>query len=63
MDTIKFKVIQDPQTKDLSLHILRLINDGEWAVIDRFNGMTAQELKQLADYIYALFKKKDNHAN
>ena len=63
MDTIKFKVIQDPQTKDLSLHILRLINDGEWAVIDRFNGMTPQELKQLADYIYALFKKKDNHAN
>jgi hypothetical protein len=61
MDTIKFKVIQDPQTKDLSLHILRLINDGEWAVIDRFNGMTTQELKQLADYIYALFKKKDNN--
>jgi hypothetical protein len=61
MDTIKFKVIQDPQTKDLSLHILRLINDGEWAVIDRFNGMTAQELKQLADYIYGLFKKKDAH--
>ena len=61
MDTIKFKVAQDPHTQDLSLHILRLINDGEWAVIDRFNGMTPQELKQLADYIYALFKKKDTH--
>lgn len=61
MDTIKFKVAQDPHTKDLSLHILRLINDGEWAVIDHFNGMTPQELKQLADYIYGLFKKKDTH--
>ena len=57
MDTIKFKVVQDPQTKELSLNILRPIDDKQWVIVDHFNGMTQQELKSMADYIYTLFKK------
>ena len=60
MDAIRFKVVQDPQTKELSLHILRNMDDKHWVVVDHFNGMTPRELKSMADYIYALFKKKDH---
>lgn len=59
MDTIKFKAVQNPQTKEIELQILRPINDKEWMVIDHFNGMTPQELKHLADYIYSILKQKN----
>jgi len=57
MDTIKYKVVQHPETKELSLHILRPIDDKEWMVVDHFNDMTVKELKHLADYIYSILKK------
>jgi len=59
--TIKFKVKQDPITKNLELQIYR--NCGkekdEWFMVDRFNELTARELKGLADFINSLFVKKE----
>lgn len=57
METIKFKVLQNPETKELSLHILRPMDDNNWVVVDHFNDMTIKELKHLADYIYSILKK------
>lgn len=57
MESIRFKVVQNPETKELSLHILRPIDDKEWMVVDHFNDMTVKELKHLADYIYSILKK------
>jgi hypothetical protein len=61
-DTIKFKVSQDHTTKDIELQIYRPFNESngvtEWMMVDRFNEMSIQELKCMADFIYSLFKKK-----
>jgi hypothetical protein len=59
MNTIKYKVVQNSETKELSLHILRPIDDKEWMVVDHFNDMTVKELKHLADYIYSILKQKN----
>lgn len=58
-DTIKYKVIQSPDTKNLTLQIYRPYGDkdNEWMMIDRFNELTSVELKCLGDYINSLFKK------
>jgi len=58
MDTIKFKAIQNPQTKEIELQVLRPIDDKDWVIIDHFNGMTPQEFRALGDYIYSIFHKK-----
>jgi hypothetical protein len=57
MESIRFKVVQHPETKELSLNILRPIDDKEWLIVDHFNYMTVKELKHLADYIYSILKK------
>jgi hypothetical protein len=57
-DTIKYKVIQSPETKNLTLQIYRPFGDkNEWMIVDHFNDMTAIELKCLVDYLNLLFKK------
>lgn len=58
METIKYKVVQNPETKELSLHILRPMGDNNWVVVDHFNDITKEELRHLAEYIYSLFRKK-----
>jgi|LakMenEpi03Aug12_release.lakeMendotaPanAssembly.Ray.scaffolds.fasta_scaffold3453988_1 hypothetical protein len=58
MDTIKFKAIQDRKTKEISLYVLRPVNEKEWMVIDRFNKMDVKEFKYLGDFIHSIFNKK-----
>jgi hypothetical protein len=59
-DTIKFKVSQDPTTKNLKLEIYRPYGDNDdWMRVDAFNEMTTKELKCLTEYLVDLFKKKD----
>lgn len=58
-DTIKFKVIQSPENKDLTLQIYRPYGeqDNQWMMVDHFNELTPAELKCLGNYINSLFKK------
>lgn len=57
-DTIKFKIIQNPISKHINLHIYRPygIND-DWMIVDKFNEMTVEELKTLTKYLISLFSK------
>jgi hypothetical protein len=58
-DTIKYKVVQNKETKDLELQILRPYGDNnEWVIVDHFNEITTLELKCLTEYLISLFKKK-----
>lgn len=58
-DTIKYRVIQSPETKNLTLQIYRPYGDkdNQWMMVDHFNELTSIELKCLGDYINSLFKK------
>ena len=57
-DTIKYKVIQSPETKNLTLQIYRPYGEkNEWAMVDHFNEITPTELKCLCEYVSSLFKK------
>lgn len=56
----KYRVHQDCVTKDYSLELYRncgTIKD-EWVKVDQLVGLSAKELKEIADYIYSLIKKK-----
>lgn len=57
-DTIKFKVYQNPLSKNVSLEVYRPygIND-EWMRIDLFNEMTVDELRCLTEYLIYIFNK------
>ena len=57
-DTIKFKVFQDPLTRNVTLEIYRPygIND-EMMRVDRFNEMTVNELKCLTEYLIGIFNR------
>lgn len=59
-DTIKYKVIQSPETKNLTLQIYRPYGDkdNEWMMVDHFNELTHQEVKCLCEYLLSLFHKK-----
>ena len=57
-DTIKYKVIQSPETKNLTLQIYRPYGEkNEWVMVDYFNEITPVELKCLCEYVSSLFKK------
>jgi hypothetical protein len=58
-DTIKYRIIQSPETKDLTLQIFRPYGDkdNQWMMVDHFNEITAKELICLRDYISSLLKK------
>lgn len=56
-DTIKFKVRQDPTTKNITLEIYRPYGiDNDWVRVDMFNEMTVRELKTLTEYLIKIFK-------
>jgi hypothetical protein len=58
-DTIKFKVIQDPTTKNVNLYIYRPYGiDNDWMTVDKFNEMTVMELKSLTKYLISIFNTK-----
>jgi hypothetical protein len=59
-DTVKYRMTQNPDTKNIELQIYRNYgtDKDEWVMVDRFNGLTSLELKCLADHIYSLFRKK-----
>lgn len=62
-DTIKYKVYQDPITKNVRLQIYRPYGiDNEWMMVDSFNDMTVKELQSLLEYLVYIFNKakKDN---
>lgn len=56
-DSIKFKVTQNPTTKNVNLEIYRPYDANNWMRVDIFNEMTVQELKHLTEYLIDLFKK------
>lgn len=57
-DSIKFKVVQNPASKNINLYIYRPygMND-DWMIVDKFNEMTVEELKFLTKYLMSLFSK------
>ena len=57
-DTIKFKVYQDQNTKNVRLEVYRPygIND-DWMIVYTFNDMTVQELLCLKDYLIYIVNK------
>lgn len=62
-DSIKYKVYQDPITKNVKLQIYRPYGiDNEWMMVDSFNDMTVKELQSLLEYLVYIFNKakKDN---
>lgn len=57
-DTIKFKVFQDPLTKNAILEVYRPYGDkNELMRVDYFNEMTVNELKCLTEYLIYIFNK------
>jgi hypothetical protein len=58
-DTIKYRVVQSPENKNLNLQIFRPYGEesNHWMMVDHFNELTPVELKCLGDYINSLFKK------
>lgn len=56
---IKFKAVQNPNTKEVEIQIYRQMTDTEWMMVDRLNELSVSELKQLYDYIGSLFTKKN----
>lgn len=58
-DTIKFKIVQDPHNKNVTLEVYRPYGiDDDWMKIDSLNEMTVSELKTLTKYLISLFNKK-----
>jgi hypothetical protein len=58
-DTIKYKVLQSPETKNLTLQIYRPYGEkNEWVMMDHLNEITTLELKCLTEYLISLFKTK-----
>lgn len=59
-DTVKYKVIQSPETKNLTLQVYRPYGDkdDQWMMVDHFNELTVQEVKCLCEYLTSLFNKK-----
>jgi hypothetical protein len=58
-DTIKFKVVQDPYNKNVTLEVYRPYGiDNDWMRIDSLNEMTPKELKTLTKYLISLFNGK-----
>lgn len=58
-DTIKYKVVQSPETKNITLQIYRPYGDkdNQWMMIDHFNEMSIKELVYLHDFLSSLLKK------
>jgi len=58
-DTIKFRVLQNPDNKNVNLEVYRPYgNNNEWMRVDIFNDMTLKELKCLTEYLIGIFQKK-----
>lgn len=56
----KYRVRHCDQKNEYDLELYRdcgTVNN-EWVKVDQLSGLSAQELKQLADFIYSLLKKK-----
>jgi hypothetical protein len=61
-DSIKFRVVQNPISKNITLEIYRPYGiDNDWMRVDSFNEMTVQELKYLTEYLIKLFKTKSSN--
>jgi hypothetical protein len=57
-DTVKYKVIQNPVTKTVSLEIYRPYGiNNEWMRVDILNELTVNELKSLTQYLINIFNK------
>lgn len=57
----RYRVHQDSATKEYDLELYRNFGFGDkdnWVKVDQLSGLSAQELKEVADYIYSLIKKK-----
>lgn len=59
-DTVKYKVIQSAETKNLTLQVYRPYGDkdNQWMMVDQFNELTVQEVKCLCEYLISLLNKK-----
>jgi hypothetical protein len=57
-DSIKFRLVQNPISKDVRLEFYRPYGENEWMIIDASQEITVQELKCLTEYLISLFKKK-----
>lgn len=56
-DYIKFKVVQNRQTKKVCLEMFHKIGDGDhdWVGIEKFADISILELKELRDYLNNIF--------
>ena len=66
-DTIKFKAIQNPTTKNIELQIYRPFNETNgnlaWVMVDHFNELTPTEFRMMGEYIFTIFNRKNNANN
>ena len=61
-DTIKFKVFQDPLTKNVKLEVYRPYGIGdEWMRLEFFNDMSGDELRCLTEYLLYIFNKANKN--
>lgn len=61
-DSIKFKIVQNAITKNVTLEIYRPYGiDNDWMRIDSFNEMTVPELKHLTEFLLKLFTTKSGN--
>jgi hypothetical protein len=57
--TARYRVIQDPQTKNITLQVYRNygVDTDEWVMVDHFHELTPKEFRCLIDFLNSLIKK------
>lgn len=56
----KFKVVQNKETKKVQLELWHRFGDhqDDWVSYEKFDDMTVAELKELKEYLDAIFERK-----
>lgn len=64
-DTIKYKIVQSPETKNLTLQVYRPYGEknDEWMIVDHFNELSIDEVRCLCEYLISLFNKRKQNEN
>jgi phage pi2 protein 07 len=64
-NSVKFRAVQNPVNHHITIEVYRHLSEKdakiEWVMTDRFNELSASELKLLENYIHGLFKNNQKH--
>lgn len=59
METTRFIIKQNPNTKEVEIELYRTMDDGSWMMFDRFAPISVKELKMLELKIHEIFSRTE----